>query len=575
MIESLQDHSDKWNRPHWGSLLMYVMASMAAGGAYATIIRFPALAYLHHGMPFFTAYKICLTCLCFPMMILEVGIGQVQQTGCVDALSEIHPRLYGAALAYVLVGSIFSTAYAAVVFSWSEIYIWEGAFTAKENLFSNVQQAVHFFESYVMKVDARATVVDGWHFQWHVLVAIFFLYSLAAWGVGTGIATWPRTLFISFLVPCLVVLALLGVVLADPGYHPGLRAFFVMEPSVMYSTQLWSDAFSQALLSLALGRGIMLTYGSFHKPSHNNLKYCTWTVLLQSLLSFAVGLCTFGVLGTIPPDTLLTAPYHDLYIAFIVYPVLCASLPLGGVLLSVFFLLLFFLGVAALTPALHTIQSLLQAKFTHTHPALLLSLICVLCVSISTVFCFPYLGYRLLLSLDMHLVDFCLPFHALSLSIGAGYMWSSHSMAREVRELGHNGVRRLLDYIPVGVQHSIGNLREALRKVGKRNVDGFLFPLLIKMVLPVVCALAITVTIRTACKIYLCGSPQYSTSTYFIGIGISGITVLLTLGGLVFGGNREKFPLPWSDELRWESLVHHKRLLPFSSFEADTSQDLI
>ena len=524
---------------------MFIMASVCAGAGYGSVFRFPYMCHLHGGSPFFIGYALALLFIGWPTLVLELCLGQHLQAGCLKSLTKVHPCLKGLGVACIAIGSCAITAYFAVVLSWSERYI-VGSTQDPIPWAGNASTALEFFRISVVaeSKDAKTTA-----FNWTIFVGLTILYTAVCISVWRGINTLQYALHVTFLPICFFLLCLTVVAVILPGSENGLKELFAPRAE-FFSLRLWTDALGQAFLSLAVGSGTMVTHGSHNAINHNIVKYSMIIVVVQVFIALCCGICTYSVLGS----TVIDAPHrsatkaisHGMHLPFIVYPLILAHLPIPQFFSFIFFLWLFILGVGAVAAPVHSLHATLRDKFTHVPPFVLSAVISVFCVVLGLPFCFGS-GYYLVLTVDLVVVGICLPLHVFFECVGVGYIWGDRSVVEEVRERGNKGLKKFRDYIVLGYQHGVAHIRELLGSVEKLNVDPYIFPALVKVVVPVTSVITGFRSIFALGQLFF--DDAFPTWTLAVAIFLPCASLVLIMIFWVTAPSRAVQKPPWSNDM--------------------------
>ncbi|CAF5179208.1 unnamed protein product [Rotaria magnacalcarata] len=83
------------NRPQWSRKIEFVLACIGSAVGLGNVWRFPYLCYSSGGGAFLIPYFITLIFCGFPLLYMELAIGQYTRKGPVGALTRICPILKG------------------------------------------------------------------------------------------------------------------------------------------------------------------------------------------------------------------------------------------------------------------------------------------------------------------------------------------------------------------------------------------------------------------------------------------------------------------------------------------------
>ena len=98
-------------RMRWRNRYFFIQACIGSAIGLGNIWKFPYLTFKHGGWQFILAYAFALFVVGFPMLILELTLGQKMQRGSAGAQRGILPRLAGAGWAASIAGYITAIIY--------------------------------------------------------------------------------------------------------------------------------------------------------------------------------------------------------------------------------------------------------------------------------------------------------------------------------------------------------------------------------------------------------------------------------------------------------------------------------
>jgi Na+-dependent transporters of the SNF family len=138
----------------------------------------------------------------------------------------------------------------------------------------------------------------------------------------------------------------------------GLLFIYAPDFSKLSDPQVWLEASGQIFFTLSLGMGAIATYASYVKRNEDVVKTGLWTAGLNEFVEVVIGAsiaipAAFAVFGALAVPEL--AKEGTFRIGFMTMPAILMSLPLGSLLSTVWFFLLF---IAALTSSLALTQPL-------------------------------------------------------------------------------------------------------------------------------------------------------------------------------------------------------------------------
>lgn len=287
----------------WGFILTSAGSAIGLGN----IWRFPYLCGQYGGLSFILIYLLILFFICNPLMVSEIAIGRTAKSNCVDAYKVIGEKV---GYTHLKIWSFFGGWFAAVgvtlcisfyflVAGWVLYYFLE-AVSGKlmqiphENLASefeiltqsfSIQLSCGLIFLFVTTIIVIAGVKKGIErtglYLMPILFVIFIILSIRALtldGAEKGIK-FLTTLDIKYLG------------FSDDGFH--------IKPLI----DTFTAALGQAFISLSLGFGVLLVYGSYFSPKENLFKavrhiefFDTFAAILSAVIIipaiFAAGMPT-------------------------------------------------------------------------------------------------------------------------------------------------------------------------------------------------------------------------------------------------------------------------------------------
>jgi NSS family neurotransmitter:Na+ symporter len=290
-------------RGNFGSRAGFVLAAAGSAIGLGNIWRFPYFAGEHGGGAFVVVYLFFVVVIGVPVMLAELSLGRAAQRNPVGAFRVLAPGARG----WPLVGglgvlSAFAIlAFYSVVAGWTLGYLWRALRGGLSGL-ADANASANFFET--MIGDSWAAVL---------LSGVFLLITVLVvrGGVAGGIERASKILMPVFFV---LLLVLAGRAVTLEGGEAGLRYLFEFKWSAV-TTKVVMSALGQALFSLSLGLGAMITYGSY-LPRRENLwsagatvaAFDTMIALLAGVIIFPAVAAAGGDFGGGPALVFVTMP---------------------------------------------------------------------------------------------------------------------------------------------------------------------------------------------------------------------------------------------------------------------------
>jgi len=323
-------------RGAWSSKAGFILAGAGSAVGLGNIWRFPYMTGDNGGAVFVLLFLICCFLIGYPVMIAELTLGRSTEKNPVGMFNKLSRggRLWKVAGGLCVLSGFTVFSWYSVILGWVAGYLAKtvsGTFTAQltnaeiDNVFStfvsNVPVVVFL---HALMISVTALVVSG--------------------GVEKGIERLSKWLM-PILFILLILLAVRSVTL--DGAIAGLT-FYLYPDFSKVSGSMILQAMGQALFSLSLGMGTMITYGSYLSRKENIPASAAWITGFDILVSILAG---FVILPAVAAMNQSYAQGPELI--FQVLPSIFSSMPFGYFFGVGFFLLLI---IAALTSAVSILE---------------------------------------------------------------------------------------------------------------------------------------------------------------------------------------------------------------------------
>ncbi len=323
------------DRGHWSGKLGFVLAAAGSAIGLGNIWRFPYMAGEGGGGAFVFIYLVCVLLIGVPVLFAELSIGRATSRNPVGAFKKLAPESAWPLLGGLGVLTGFAIlAFYGVIAGWTLGYTWM-ALTGTFGPGVDAAASNEIFGAYIGNV----TYSVG-------LTAVFLLITalVVRGGISGGIEKAAKV-----LMPVLlgVLVLLLFRALTLPGAAGGLE--YLLRPDLSEVTPgVVVLALGQALFSMSLGMGAMITYGSYF-PEDESLPFAGTAVALSDMaIALLAGLVIFPALFSAGMD-----PSGGPGLVFVVLPTVFAQMPLGSLFATLFFASL---AIAALTSTISLME---------------------------------------------------------------------------------------------------------------------------------------------------------------------------------------------------------------------------
>lgn len=399
----------------------------AAGSAIGlgNIWRFPYAVGQNGGGAFLLIYIAFVFLLGVPIMVCELSIGRRSGKNAVGAFRTLSPKKKG----WVMVGlwSIITTiclySFYSVVTGWALEYV---VLSCRGGLIGKTPTEVS-------QVFADFSTGTFWPIFYQVLFMVITAVIILL-GVQKGIEKCSKV-----LMPLLFVLMLLLCVrsVTLPGALEGLKFLFKSDFSKLTGSSVLS-ALGQAMFSLSIGLGVLITYGSYVQKTDNLFKNSFIIASADTFIAILAGVAIFPAVFAFN-----MSPASGPSLVFEVLPNVFNSMAGGYVFAIIFFVLL---SIAALTstismleaPVTMAIQELKMTRTTATCLAtavlMVTGIICTL--SFGSLSHVKILNLNIFGLLDYLTATYMLPLGALGIVIFFGWFFPKAESKDELMNQG-------------------------------------------------------------------------------------------------------------------------------------------
>lgn len=326
-------------REHWSSRIGFLLAAIGSTVGLGLLWKFPYIIGQNGGGLFLITYFLCVFIVGIPVFIAELILGRHTQAAAIASFKIAAPSKPAWKLAGHLgvLSSFLIMSFYSVIAGWGMSYILmslNGFYKGK-----SLQEVGMIFD----KLSQSGGITLLWHFLF-TLITMAIVMS----GVRKGIEYWSKVM-VRILLVLLIGLFFYSATL--PGF--GRAAEFVFFPSTgTFSVSSILEALGLAFMTMSLGQGIMISYGSYLGQKENIVKMAL--IIAGSVLVVAIlaALTIFPVVFTfgLPPDS---GPG----LVFKTLPYLFAQLPGSIVISTVFFTLFVFTALTSAVPLIEVVAT--------------------------------------------------------------------------------------------------------------------------------------------------------------------------------------------------------------------------
>jgi len=339
-------------RPSWTSRGAFILAAVGSAVGLGNIWRFPYIMGQNGGAIFLVIYLILLCTICSIPLIAELAMGKNTRKECIGAYESVNPKLKPIGALNPITGILIMSFYF-VVGGWILNYILLGI----NNL--NITNFNNYFSQFTQNTYSNCI---------YTLLFLFICVFFTARGVKKGIEFANNILMPLFaaILVCLIIFSL-----NLPNAHLGLEYMFKPDFTKINS-HMFLVALGQALFTLSIGMGAMLTYGSYIKEDKAIFKSAYTIIFSDTLFALMAGVMIFPAIFSFGLE-----PDCGAGLVFVTLPYIFAQIPHGNIVSVAFFVLLL---AAAITSGISMLEVTVAAmterlNFTRTKACFLIFLI--------------------------------------------------------------------------------------------------------------------------------------------------------------------------------------------------------
>lgn len=309
-------------RPQWTSQLSFVLATVGSAVGLGNIWRFPYIMGQNGGAVFLIIYLLLIFFICVVPLIAELFLGKTFSKDVLGCFSSVNPKLK--VFAYIcIISAILVPCFYFVVGGWILKYIW---------IFLHNSIPANYSAYFSNFITEPVSVI------FFSLLFLFFTATFPLIGLKNGIEKANNIMMPLFAI-MLLILAIVSINL--PNACNGLEFMFKPDFS-KFTPKALLMATGQALFTLSIGMGALVTYGSYLKKNVNLIKTSYILILCDTLFAILAGIMIFPAVFSLGLN-----PTEGASLVFITMPQVFAQLTCGNLIGLIFFILLFFASITS------------------------------------------------------------------------------------------------------------------------------------------------------------------------------------------------------------------------------------
>ncbi len=329
-------------RERFDSRVGMILAMAGSAVGLGNLWRFPFLAAQNGGGAFIFVYLVLLLTICIPVLMTEITLGRKCRTNVTRVYDELGAPRWRWAGFLTLLTPIVIMAFYTVVGGWSVKYLVQAC------SFSFTDPGADYSGAF------GGFISSTWEPLVYTLIFLVITAAANFGGVKNGIEKFSKPMM-TVLSVTIILVAIRSLTL--PGAAEGTRYLLIPDFSKIDGKVLLT-ALGQAFMSLSIGIGILLTYGSYVKTKEDIAMTAITTGLIDTLFAIIAGLAIIPAVYAIAFMN-GTAPAVNAGpgLVFITLPGVFASMPGGSIIAILFFMSLL---LAAVTSAISMLEVIVR-----------------------------------------------------------------------------------------------------------------------------------------------------------------------------------------------------------------------
>ncbi|MEM0473467.1 MAG: sodium-dependent transporter [Candidatus Aenigmatarchaeota archaeon] len=405
-------------REEWKSKIGFLFASIGSAVGLGSIWRFPYIFNQYGGSSFLLAYIIAVILIGLPLLFLEFASGRKFRGSVIAVFSSLNKKFKWIGLLPIIV-NFFTLSYYIVIVGWVFGYFVQSSLMMKID-----------FNSYSHSVMPTISTA----------ISLLMTSVIVYLGIEKGIEKFSKIFMPLFFV---ILILMFVFILTFPKGIEGIAYYFKIDFSKQLDPKIMLFAASQALFSLSLGTGIMITYGSYLSRKENIPSSSVIVALSVVMTALLNGMVIFGFVYSSQQEISSGSK-----LAFEVMPKIFSTINFGSIIQPLFFLLLFIAGLTSAISMKEVVVSTFIEEFRFSRKKASVVNFFVL-LAISTIISLNYSGIMLqeislLEKFDFIFGGLLLILSSIAISLIVSWNWNTKSFLQEV-DIELEKINRKLD----------------------------------------------------------------------------------------------------------------------------------
>ena len=330
----------------WSSRTTFLMAAIGCAVGLGNLWRFPYIAGQNGGSAFIMVYIGFVFLLGVPLIMSELAMGREGRLNAVETMNKFIKRGYHPIWKIIgwisVLVPILGLSYYCVIAGWSVEYIFKAAMGDFENVDAAGSGAI-FQQS-----QDNVLVLVGW-FSIFLITTV----SIISLGVKKGLEKAVKVM----LPGLFIILIFLAIYAMSTGNSTKAIDFLLNPDFSKLTPRAILEALGQALFSLAIGVGGLITYGAYLPDDVSLPKSAGMIAIADTLVAILAGFAIFPIVFEYGLE-----PSEGPGLIFATLPIAFGQMP-GGILFgTLFFVLLSFAALSSTIGMLEPVVAWLVGK---------------------------------------------------------------------------------------------------------------------------------------------------------------------------------------------------------------------
>ena len=407
------------SRDQFASKIGFILAAAGSAIGLGAIWKFPYMAGTNGGSVFILLFILCTVVIGLPILIAEFMIGR---RGQLDPINSFKTQAPGKP--WYMVGWLGLIACGIILSFYSVVGGWILSYLFRAATLQLTGQGLDFASLFndIISNPVEVLVAQGAF----MLLTLLIVQA----GIKSGIevaSKWMMPLLFIFFI----LLFIRSVTLE--GAMEGIKFMFVPDWSY-FNAETLLLALGQAFFSLSVGVSAMITYSSYLSPKEHIVSSAGNVAIMNIFISILAGLVIFPAVFALG-----YSPEQGPGLVFIMIPAVFEQLPMGGLFLIIFFILLLFATVTSSIALLEVVVSIGIGKKTSGRrraswifAALIFLLGIPSALSYGVMSDFTIMGKNFFDFADYLTSSILMPIGALFISLFAGFHYSKKISQQEL-----------------------------------------------------------------------------------------------------------------------------------------------